>query len=128
MAPYCGAPMRPLKRNKINAKHKMSLKDRGHNKECYTSVFGFVTNKVLQKLLLIDYMIKNSSSMHKELIERYKEHNRDNPELLVRMFGYSVTEDNLEPCELLMHYLPPAGIVKILGSALEGLHWSTRTF
>ena len=111
--------MRPMKRNKINAKHKMSLKDRAHNKEYHTSVFGSVTNKVLQKLLLIDYMIKNSSWIHKELVERYKEHNRDNPELLVRKFGYSGTEDNLEPCEL-MHYLTPADIVKILGC-------STRT-
>jgi hypothetical protein len=114
MATYYGAPMRPLERRKINAKPKMSLKNQAHNKDYNAFVFGSVTNKVLQKLLLVDYMIKNSSGIHKELVERYKEHNRDNPELLVRKFGYSGTEDNLEPYEL-MHYLAAADIMKILG-------------
>jgi hypothetical protein len=114
MATYYGAPMRPLKRSKINVKHKMSLKNQAHNNDYPAFVVGSVTNKVLQKLLLVDYMIKNSSWIRKELVERYKEYNRDNPELLVRKFGYSGTEGNLEPCEL-MHYLSPADIVKILG-------------
>jgi hypothetical protein len=132
MAAYYGAPIRSLKkRRKVNAKHKISLKNQAHNKERHAFVLDSVTNKVLQKLLLIDYMIKNSSWIHKELIERYKEHNRDNPELLTRKFGYSGTEDNLEPCEL-MHYLDPADIMKILGcnrmtaeeykDALDSLH------
>lgn len=114
MTAYYVAPMRSLKRSKIDPNHKMSLKNQAHNKEYHTFVFGSVTNKVLQKLLLVNYMIKNPSWIHKELVERYKEHNRDNPELLVRKFGYSGIEDNLEPCELIP-YLGPADIMKILG-------------
>ncbi len=131
MATYYGAPMRRLERSKINVKRKMSLKNQAHDKVYDGFVFGSVTNKVLQKLLLVDYIIKNSSWIHKELVERYKEHNRDNPELLVRKFGYSGIEDNLEPCEL-MHYLAAADIMKILGcnrrnaaeykDALDSLH------
>ena len=122
---YHLAPMRSsLKRSKVNAtKHNKILTkndDEAHNKDYHhnTFLFGSVRSKVLQNLLLVDYMIKNSSSIRKELVERYKDHNRDNPKLLVRKFGYSGTEDNnnnnLEPCEL-MHYLGPADIMKILG-------------
>ncbi len=115
MATYYEAPMRPLKRSKINVKHKMSLKNQARNNDYPAFVVGgSVTNKVLQKLLLVDYMIKNSSWIREELVERYKEHNQDNPELLVRKFGCSGNEDNLEPCEL-MHYVAPADIMKILG-------------
>jgi hypothetical protein len=113
MARYYVARMGSLNRSKVNGKHKIRFKNEPHNKEYHTFVSGSVRNKVLQKLLLVDYMIKNSS-IRKELVERYKDHNRDNPELLVRKFGYSGTEDNLEPCEL-MHYLGPADIIKILG-------------
>lgn len=114
MARYYVARMGSLNRSKGNAKHKIRFKnEEAHNKEYHTFVSGSVRNKVLQKLLLVDYMIKNSS-IRKELLERYKDHNRDDPELLVRKFGYSGTEDNLEPCEL-MHYLGPADIMKILG-------------
>ena len=131
MATYYGAPMRRLDRSKMNVKRKMNLKNQAHNKVYDGFVFGSVTNKVLQKLLVLDSLIKNSSWIHKELVERYKEHNRDNPELLVRKFGYSGTEDNLEPYEL-MHYLAAADIMKILGcnrrtaaeynDALDSLH------
>jgi hypothetical protein len=121
---YYLAPMRsPLKRSKVNTKHDEILlkndEEDAYKKEYYnnTFLFGSVRNKGLQKLLLVDYMIKNSSWVRRELVERYKDHNRDNPQLLVRKFGYSGTEDNnnnLGPCEL-MHYLGPADIMKILG-------------
>ena len=110
---YYMARMGSLNRSKVNAKHKIQFKTEAKNKEYPTFVSGSVRNKVLQKLLLVDYMIKNSS-IRKELVERYKDHNRDNPELLVRKFGYSGIEDNLEPSELI-HYLGPADIIKILG-------------
>jgi hypothetical protein len=113
MARYYMARMGSLNRSKVNAKHKIRFKNEPHNKEYHTFASGSVRNKVLQKLLLVDYMIKNSS-IRKELVERYKDHNRDNPELLVRKFGYSGIEDNLEPSELI-HYLGPADIIKILG-------------
>jgi hypothetical protein len=115
MARYYVARTGSLDRSKVNAKHKIRFKNEeaAHNKEYHTFVSGSVRNKVLQKLLLVDYMIKNSS-IRKELVERYKDHNRDNPELLVRKFGYSGIEENLEPCEL-MDYLGPADIMKILG-------------
>jgi hypothetical protein len=114
MARYYIAQMGSLKRSKVSAKHKIQFKNEAHNKEYPTFVSGSVRNKFLKKLLLVDYMIKNSSWIRKELVERYKDHNRDNPELLVRKFGYSGTEDSLEPCELI-HYLGPADIMKILG-------------
>ena len=113
MARYYVARMGSLNRTKVNAKHKIQFKPEAQNKEYPTFVSGSVRNKVLQKLLLVDSRIKNSL-IRQELVERYKDHNRDNPELLVRKFGYSGTEDRLEPCEL-MHYLGPADIMKILG-------------
>jgi hypothetical protein len=113
MARYYVARMGSLNRTKVSAKHKIQFKPEAQNKEYPTFVSGSVRNKVLQKLLLVDSRIKNSL-IRQELVERYKDHNRDNPELLVRKFGYSGTEDRLEPCEL-MHYLGPADIMKILG-------------
>ena len=117
MAKHYAARMASLKGNKVNnnAKHNKRFKnEEAHNKEYHTFVFGSVRNRILQKLLLVDYMIKNSSWIRKELIERYKDHNRYDPELLVRKFGYSGIEENLEPYEL-MHYLGPVDIMKILG-------------
>jgi hypothetical protein len=103
-----------LKRNKVNTTHKVRFKNEAFNKGYRTIAFGSVRNRILQKLLLVDHMIKNSSWIRNELIERYKDHNRYEPELLIRKFGYSGIEQNLEPCEL-MHYLSPADIMKILG-------------
>jgi hypothetical protein len=114
MAKHYAARMASLKRNKANTKRRIRFKNEAHNKKYRTMAFGSVRNKILKKLLLVDYMIKNSSWIHKELVERYKDHNRYDPELLVRKFGYSGIEENFEPCEL-MHYLSPVDIMKILG-------------
>ena len=114
MAKDYAARMASLKRNKVNNKRKMRLKNKALNKEYRTMAFGSVRNRFLQKLLLVDYMMKNSTWIRKELIERYKDHNRCDPELLIRKFGCSGIEENLEPSEL-MHYLGPTDIMKILG-------------
>jgi hypothetical protein len=112
MARYYVARMRSVNRSKVSAKHKIRFKTEAP-KKYHTFVSGSVRNKVLQKLLVVDSMIKNSL-IRQELVDRYKDHNRDNPELLLMKFGYSGTDDNLELCEL-MHYLGPADIMKILG-------------
>lgn len=113
MARYYVARTGSLNRTKVSAKRKIKFKNEAHNKQYPIFVYGSVRNKVLKKLLIVDSMIKNSW-IRKELVERYKDHNRDNPELLVSKFGYSGDEDSLQPCEL-MHYLGPADIMKVLG-------------
>jgi hypothetical protein len=113
MPRYYVARTGSLNRSKVSAKHNIQFKNEAHSKEYSGFVYGSVRNKVLKKLLVVDSMIKNSW-IRRELVERYKDDNRDNPELLVTKFGYSGNEDSLQPCEL-MHYLGPADIMKVLG-------------
>jgi hypothetical protein len=104
---------------KVNAKHKLRFKHEDANKYHHKMTFGSVRNKVLQKLLLVDHLlwVKNSW-LHKELAERYKDHNQESPGLLARKFSTKEETgevvDDLMPCEL-MYYLGPGDIMKVIG-------------
>jgi hypothetical protein len=107
---------RKQRSKKVYAKHKMlvigAAGDEEANEILHKHLFKSVRNKVLQKLLLVNFVCLEckSSPIYKELWERYEHKNRTNENLL----AWKNISNNLYPSDLLA-VLKPEDVMKVIG-------------
>jgi hypothetical protein len=107
---------RKQRSKKVYAKHKMLViggaGDDEANEILHKHLFKSVRNKVLQKLLLVNFMCLEckSSPIYRELWERYKNKNRTNENPL----AWKNINNNLYPSDLL-EVLKPEDVMKVIG-------------